>query len=374
MRPLPVRLVAALVLLSAATSCRLPASPVLRSASAIVIDWPQTAITSREADRSLVELVARRHFGYNALSDKGRARLGADLERSQLPACTLDQAVCVRNLLYKLQLDSQRKSLAPADMMTHYYTVASGSLSACTAHFQTAPLEVVRDIVRHRYRLTSFLSRKAVELLVTFVGEDPHATSELAAFQSYLMQAMDDRRNTAHSKREMRRFARNLEAADWEQFVWACQHDMQGRPKQLTMNDAVAVERLLEEHLRSCGAQFRTERDLRRDQDEQRRSTPDILFDEGSRVCLGRQGVVRWIDMKNMYGTVSCGPVSDALVEQLAAKAVRYTADWGPGAFVLKYGFCEALSEKLQALMGHDAGLVSLLSADSLPVQTQSDT
>ena len=68
------------------------------------------------------------------------------------------------------------------------------------------------------------------------------------------------------------------------------------------------------------------------------------------------------------YGTVSCGPASDALAEQLAAKAARYTADWGPGAFVLKYGFCEALGAKLRELMGPDAaGLVSLLSADSLP-------
>jgi hypothetical protein len=35
---------------------------------------------------------------------------------------------------------------------------------------------------------------------------------------------------------------------------------------------------------------------------------------------------------------------------------------------VLKYGFCEALREKVWALLGEDAsGLVSLLSADSLP-------
>lgn len=69
------------------------------------------------------------------------------------------------------------------------------------------------------------------------------------------------------------------------------------------------------------------------------------------------------------YGTVSCGPASDALAEQLAAKAARYTADWGPGAFVLKYGFCEALGAKLRELMGPEAaGLVSLLSADSLPL------
>lgn len=67
------------------------------------------------------------------------------------------------------------------------------------------------------------------------------------------------------------------------------------------------------------------------------------------------------------YGTVSCGPASDALVAQLAAKAARYTADWGPGAFVLKYGFCEALSARLGELMGSQAGLVGLLSADSLP-------
>lgn len=46
---------------------------------------------------------------------------------------------------------------------------------------------------------------------------------------------------------------------------------------------------------------------------------------------------------------------------------MRYTADWGPGAFVLKYGFCEALGAKLRELLGPEAaGLVSLLSADSL--------
>jgi hypothetical protein len=73
--------------------------------------------------------------------------------------------------------------------------------------------------------------------------------------------------------------------------------------------------------------------------------------------------------LSRRYGTVSCGPASDALAEQLAAKAARYTADWGPGVFVLKYGFCEALGAKLRELMGPDsAGLVSLLSADSLPL------
>jgi hypothetical protein len=272
-----------------------------------------------------VELVATRHFGYSALNDEARERLAADLKRARLPA-TLDQAVCVRNLLYKLQLDTQRESLSAVEIAKHYGTSAGFSLAACAAHFQTAPLEVVRAVVRHRYRLSNYLTRRAVELTVSFVAEDPAAATELEAFRAQLAQIVGDRKLSEHSRRSLNRFMRGLTPRDWSQFVWACQHDMQGRPKQQTMDSAEAGERLLEAHLSACGAQFRTERDLRLAQDEQRRSTPDILFDEGARVCVGAACAagdggggdegsgegggegsgegsgrpVRWIDMKNM--------------------------------------------------------------------------
>lgn len=302
------RLLGAAVLLCAATSCTTPAHSRLSH----VIGWPQTAITSLQVDRSLVEFVATRHFGYNALDEAQRQRLGADLARSRLSA-TLDQAVCVRNLLYKLQLDTQRAVISPQQMAQHYATTAAGSLAACAAHFQTAPLEVARAIVRYRYRIPGTLTRRVVELTISFVGERPGAGSEeqLRAFRSHLVLAATERRLSAQAKRDLARFAASLSLADWRQFVWACQHDMQGRPKEVTMEDAEAGERVLAQHLTACGVQFRTEQDLRRQQDEARRSTPDFLFDDPpSIICAAGAagaapavrslaGPVCWLDMKN---------------------------------------------------------------------------
>jgi hypothetical protein len=324
MRSLALRPLCALVALSALSACSSPGQqrggPLRPSAprAAVVVDWPQTAITSLGADRQLVQLVATRHFGYTALRDEDRARLAADLRRSGVPA-SLDQAVCVRNLLYKLQLDTQRASLSPAAIARYYATATASDLAACASHFETPPLEVVRALVRHAYGLSEFLTRKVVEATVSFIGEGLDADADpaqLAAFRLHLARLADERRLGAHAKRELARFSRGLRAHDWAQFVWACRHDMQGRPKQITMDDAEAGERLLEAHLLSCGAAFRTERDLRLEQQAQqalgeggcaaaageagRRSTPDILFEPHSRVRLGGADDVRWIDMKNM--------------------------------------------------------------------------
>lgn len=286
-----------LALLLAATSCA-PPRPAARPA--IVVGWPQTAITSPQLDRSLVEFVATRHFGYNALDQAQRKRLGADLSRAQMGA-TLDQAVCVRNLLYKLQLDTQRAELSPQQMAEHYATASAGSLEACSAHFQTAPLEVARAVVRHRYDISVALTRRIVELAVSFLGERSSASPEqqLSGFRQHLADPATGRRLSAQSKRDLARFGRSLSAADWGQFVWACQHDMQGRPKEMSLEDAEAGEKQLERHLAACGAAFRTEADLRRAPDEARRSTPDILFDEGTDVYVGHAGPVCWLDMKN---------------------------------------------------------------------------
>jgi len=302
-----VRLFGVAAVLSAAASRTTPA-PVSRAA--IVISWPQTAITTPEVDRALVEFVATRHFGYHALDDAQRRRLGADLARSRLGSVTtLDQAVCVRNLLYKLQLDTQRAALSPHRMAEHYAADARGSIAASAAHFQTAPLEVARAVVRHRYCINGSLLRRVLQLTVSFVGERSESAAsapQLAAFRAHLLAAASERRLSAQAKRDLARFSRELSPADWLQIVWACEHDMQGVPKEVTYNGAQAGEAQLERHLARCGASFRTEQDLRLEQDEERRSTPDILFDEAFPVCLGpaqpsgtHGDRVCWLDMKN---------------------------------------------------------------------------
>lgn len=326
------------------------------------IDWPQTAITSLHSDQAVVALVAKRHFGYHTLSSAERAALARDLVDSGVDA-TVDQAVCVRNLLYKLQLDTQRERLEPRQLAKAYAEVPV--VAGVSRRLHVPPLEVMRAALPSIYGLSPVLGRKVVEHAVAFVAGDGTTVHNLGDFCQFLQQSPALRRLPAYTQRHLLRFSRKVCPDDWEQLIWACLHDMQGTPKQRTLNDAERVERLLEAHLRQRGVDFRSEQDLRAGQDAAaRRSTPDVVFAEPQEVCGGARVV--WMDVKRMYGTVSCGPASDALLAQLVKTATKYQSDWGPGAFVFKFGYCEALAGRLREEVPFTGDGPSLLSAAAL--------
>ncbi len=114
------------------------------------------------------------------------------------------------------------------------------------------------------------------------------------------------------------------------------------RAKSAAYEDAVGA------HLRARGLGFKTENDLRAEHAARRDTTPlmtpDFLFTQPVTID-GRR--VAWLDAKDFMAYDG-----KLVAKSLARQAAKYTARFGPGAFVFSGGLmCDSKTARLGALV-----------------------
>lgn len=159
--------------------------------------------------------------------------------------------------------------------------------------------------------------------------------------------------------------------------AWANEHDAESPQNKLQeVRDGELFERLLEQHLRAAGCNFRTQSEVAAEQvaGPQKRAyaTPDILFTEPIEITIGSvTHTIHWMDAKNfMYVPLVPSREYLASIEthryqpsyidiKLAEQATRYQEHFGNGAFVFAYGYMRShgpsglYSQHLQIGAGH---------------------
>jgi hypothetical protein len=192
--------------------------------------------------------------------------------------------------------------------------------------------------------------------------EEEEAEEEEEEVSKYIVWVINKRGRTARTKR-----AWPVSLADWREFKWALENDMQGNIKTKSLALATEAEDQLAAELAACGIKFWTEEDIRlkislkREKlqlkgapSEKLRSiahltTPDVVFRD-KLLIEGR--TTRWLDVKNFYLPMSAGAASSTRVERMVKQAERYNEEWGSGAFVFKYGYCETLKTDMKDVAG----------------------
>eukprot|EP00854_Cymbomonas_tetramitiformis_P010090 gene10090-11942_t len=136
-------------------------------------------VLSGEEDRQLALFIQKHFSGYHRLSDQELLDVEKKLQSSGLPA-TGTQAVCMRNYLYQ-NATLMNGHLIPdyVGSKEHGYTGAPGDIKRISEALQVPPLQVLRCVVRKRFRLTETYTRRFVE---SFINQyDEAAGGERAA-------------------------------------------------------------------------------------------------------------------------------------------------------------------------------------------------
>lgn len=114
------------------------------------------------------------------------------------------------------------------------------------------------------------------------------------------------------------------------------------------------------EYFREKGFVFRTEEDIRRDQDYN--VTPDILFDNPITIRLDNTDYpVHWIDAKN-YTLVN----TRYIVKGAKKQAAKYNSIFGPGAMIFRYGFDKSIQIPSTLILDG-----SMIESDSLIIDNR---
>lgn len=353
--------------------------------------WENRLVLSGEEDRQLALFIQKHFSGYHRLSNQELLDVEKKLKSSGLPA-TSTQAVCMRNYLY-LNATLLNGHLIPdyVSSREHGYTGAPGDIKRISEALQVPPLQVLRCVVRNRFRLTETYAVRFVEAFIkqydkAAVEKEASANEGAAADSAEAPSNADKsaskgqgspggrqpepckeqgRANTVWIKTSRKRKgckqrAYSVTEADWREFCWAAENDMQGERKTKVLKDATVAEENLVRALRGMGLSVWTEDDIRdansrmrdRGMDAkglQNVSTPDIVFRQRVRI---KGQLTRWLDIKNFYLPRSAGRASMERVEQMRTQALKYNKDWGRGAFVFKSGFCDELPKELEGLAG----------------------
>ena len=79
------------------------------------------------------------------------------------------------------------------------------------------------------------------------------------------------------------------------------------------------------------------------------RLTPDVVFDAPTKI----NGVlVGWLDSKNFYGNALFASDRRSATGKLRAQSQKYTATFGPGAFVFRQGYAPSAHSKHDVVCG----------------------